>query len=125
MFTIGQIFGGVYPPEVAEWCDTNNATIETQDGGGYKIVAIVLPEPTADELADMVRTERDRRITVCDWVILRHRDELDEGSGTTLTADEYAAWLAYRKTLRDMPSADGFPWDGGGEDTSWPVEPVL
>ncbi len=81
------------------------------------------PEPTIDELASRLRTERDTRITSCDWVITRHRDELDEGGGTTLSVEEYAAWLVYRKALRDLPSADGFPWDGGGEETPWPTEP--
>lgn len=85
------------------------------------------PEPTTDELAEQVRTERDKRITDCDWVIIRHRDEVDEGEGTTLTADEYSAWLGYRKALRDLPSVEGFPWSGGGvddEDCPWPSEPT-
>ncbi|MFI3272619.1 MAG: tail fiber assembly protein [Pseudomonadota bacterium] len=74
--------------------------------------------------AERVRTERDVRITACDWVIIRHRDEVDEGEETTLTADEYAVWLAYRKALRDLPLQDGFPWDGGEEETPWPDEPT-
>lgn len=84
------------------------------------------PEPTTEELADSVRTERDARITACDWVIMRHRDELDDGEETTLSADEYAAWLAYRRALRDLPDAEGFPWSGGGaddEDCPWPNVP--
>lgn len=93
---------------------------------GASLVQPEKPEPTPDELAAQLRGERDTRITACDWVITRHRDEIDQtdqGEGTTLSADEYAAWLAYRKALRDLPSVEGFPWDGGGEETPWPVEP--
>ncbi|WP_417293066.1 phage tail assembly chaperone [Desulfovibrio porci] len=28
---------------------------------------------------------------------------------------------AYRQALRDLPQQDGAPWDGGGEETPWPV----
>lgn len=87
---------------------------------GALLVQPEKPESTTAELAEQVRTERDARITSCDWVITRHRDELDEGGGTTLTAEGYAVWLSYRQALRDLPSLDGFPWDGGGEETPWP-----
>lgn len=81
------------------------------------------PAPTTDELAASLRTERGQRITACDWIVTRHRDELDKGINTTLGAESYEAWLDYRAALRDLPSLGGFPWDGGGEDTPWPKEP--
>ena len=32
--------------------------------------------------------------------------------------------LEYRQKLRDLPKEDGAPWDGGGEETPWPINPV-
>jgi hypothetical protein len=34
-------------------------------------------------------------------LVTRHRDEKDEGSGTTLTAKQFKDLLKYRKALRD------------------------
>ena len=30
----------------------------------------------------------------------------------------------YRQALRDLPSQEGAPWDGGGESTPWPDLPA-
>lgn len=76
--------------------------------------------------AERVRTERDARITASDWVISRHAEQVALNTETTLSDEEYAAWLAYRQELRDLPDVEGFPWSGGGvddEDCPWPVEP--
>jgi len=49
-FEIGQVFEGLYPPEAAEWCNSNNAYIERIDGK-YAIAANPsLPEPTYADL---------------------------------------------------------------------------
>ena len=29
----------------------------------------------------------------------------------------------YRQALRDLPSQEGAPWDGGGKETPWPAAP--
>ena len=49
-----------------------------------------------------------------------------------LTAPDYpisdedrAAVNAYRKAIRELNHQPGAPWDGGGEATPWPVEPVV
>ncbi len=81
------------------------------------------PAPTAAELAVLVRTERDRRITACDWVITRSLEQASLNGANSLTEEEYTAWVAYRQALRDLPSQEGFPWDGGGEETPWPIKP--
>ncbi|MFI3272771.1 MAG: phage tail assembly chaperone [Pseudomonadota bacterium] len=90
-----------------------------------KVFPTVEPTPlTTEQLAERVRRMRDDRITSCNWIVSRHAKQMDLGVATTLTANEYTAWLTYRQELRDLPSEDGFPWDGGGYDTPWPVEPV-
>lgn len=52
------------------------------------------------------RTERNRKLGVCDWTQL-----------ADATVNK-AAWATYRQSLRDVPSQSGFPWD-----ITWPVEP--
>lgn len=39
----------------------------------------------------------------------RHRDELELGIGTTLTAEQFAELLAYIQQLRDWPQSELFP----------------
>ena len=37
---------------------------------------------------------------------------------------QYNELIIYRQELRNLPSKEGFPWDGGGELTPWPIKPV-
>ena len=72
-----------------------------------------------------IRTERDRRLSDCAWIVERHRDQLASGEATTLTEEQYRAWLGYRQELRDIPQQLGFPWGGPDDpDCPWPVEPL-
>ncbi|WP_310631569.1 phage tail assembly chaperone [Paraburkholderia sp.] len=66
-------------------------------------------EPTGDELAELKRAQRNAAITATDWIVARHQDELALGGATTLTAEQYATLLAYRKTLRDLPDSASWP----------------
>jgi hypothetical protein len=42
-------------------------------------------------------------------LVTRHRDEKDEGSGTTLTAKQFKGPLKYRKALRDWDKVSALP----------------
>ena len=73
IFEIGQIFEGKYPPEVAIWCNENNAYIEEIEpqNGHRRFQIVAIPEPTAEELAEQAlakakteRAEAVSRITV-------------------------------------------------------------
>jgi len=79
------------PEEEAEW-----ATMKEEWEAG------------ADErVATEIRTERDAKLTSCDW---------------TQVIDapvDQAAWAIYRQALRDLPSQEGFP-----NEVTWPTEPV-
>jgi hypothetical protein len=68
-----------------------------------------LGRPTATALAQSVRAERASRLAASDWTQLADAD---------LTADEKAAWKAYRKALRDVTEQPGFP-----DAIVWPVSP--
>ena len=58
-----------------------------------------------DRAAAAIRTERDAKLTSCDW---------------TQVADapvDQAAWATYRQALRDIPAQVGFP-----NEITWPTE---
>jgi len=59
-----------------------------------------------DSEAKSVRQIRSEKLKNCDW---------------TQVSDspvDKTAWATYRQSLRDLPSATGFPWD-----MEWPTEP--
>lgn len=74
------------------------------------------PEPLTEEqlfqnlrmIRDSKLQETDKYLSIADFPL---SDELRE------------KYKAYRQELRDLPSLDGAPWDGGGENTPWPKEP--
>jgi hypothetical protein len=67
------------------------------------------PAPTDDELAALLRAQRDAALTATDWLVQRHMDESVFSKKTTLTVDQVQALGEYRAALRDLPAADGFP----------------
>jgi len=69
----------------------------------------VQPSEIAGLQADIVRAQRDAKLTVCDWTQL---------PDAPLSAGAKTAWGAYRQALRDVPEQAGFP-----VDVAWPVAP--
>ena len=61
-----------------------------------------------------LREERDRRIAATDYLIM---------PDYPLAEDSRTAVQIYRQALRDLPTKEGAPWDGGGEATPWPAMP--
>lgn len=68
---------------------------------------------------EMLRSRRDALMSECDWLMQRHRDEVDAATATALTDAQYKAWLVYRQALRDLPAQSGFP-----QTVSWPIKPA-
>ena len=64
---------------------------------------------------ERLRAERDRRIAATDFMIM---------ADYPIPADQRTAVQIYRQALRDLPAQEGAPWDGGGEETPWPVMPA-
>ncbi|MBC3489900.1 phage tail assembly chaperone [Pseudomonas taiwanensis] len=62
---------------------------------------------------------RDAEISATEWLVSRHRDEVDMQLSTSLTAEQFAELLTYRQALRDWPAAVGFP-----DSTQRPVAPA-
>lgn len=75
---------------------------------GYPLL-IDPPAPSSAEVAFAERTWRDGQLAATDGVVTRHRDEVEEGSPTTLTQTQYTELQAYRRLLRNWPESGEFP----------------
>lgn len=64
---------------------------------------------------ERLRAERDRRLSATDYLLMQ-----DYPLNNILKE----AVQLYRQALRDLPSQEGAPWDGGGESTPWPELPA-
>ncbi|MBN6210682.1 phage tail assembly chaperone [Ralstonia pickettii] len=76
------------------------------------------PPPSDTQLAQEARANRNGLLAQSDWIVMRHRDQLDGGATTSLTAAQFKAWLTYRQALRDVPNQANFP-----QSVSWPSRP--
>jgi hypothetical protein len=82
--------------------------IISSDKHGYP--CLVPPaEPSPDYLSEVERAWRDAQLASSDSLVSRHRDELEAGGDTSLTADQYTELQAYRRQLRDWPQGSQFP----------------
>lgn len=63
---------------------------------------------------ERLRAERDRRLSATDYLLMQDYP---------LSGDQRTVLQVYRQALRDLPSQEGAPWDGGGEETPWPEIP--
>lgn len=75
--------------------------------------AYCIPENTEQD-----RRTRDRMLDECQWMVNRHRDQVDAGLTTSITVEQYGELLTFRQALRDMPGAmtDSRDW-------TWPAVP--
>lgn len=68
------------------------------------------PAQTEEELAEIERYWRSVQLSGTDGVVTRHRDEVEEGSPTTLTSEQYTELQVYRRSLRNWPESGEFPF---------------
>ena len=90
-----------------------------------------IPQPTEEEINTkiaeleaaepfrLLREERDRRLTACDWVVTKNAEY-----GQNISKE----WRAYRQALRDLPSISYRPEiDEYGylkmDSVAWPTPP--
>lgn len=95
-----------------ENCNQVNPTFEN----GEWVTAWQVTSASADEIAqrladesEFVRQDRNERLADCDWTQL---------ADSPLSSADKTAWATYRQSLRDLPSAAGFPFT-----ITWPEEP--
>ena len=92
--------------ELASWCNKNNAMIVDQ-GDYYE--AVPVPEPTEQELASMVRSQRDAKLSATDYLVV---------PDYPISPEDLEAVKVYRQALRDITEQSEFP-----KNVQWPVEP--
>ncbi|WP_285354633.1 tail fiber assembly protein [Pseudomonas sp. lyk4-R2A-10] len=105
------------PDDVVEISPEEHADLMAQQSEGKVIewasdgypYAADPPPPSTEELIGIERAWRDTQLTATDGVVTRHRDELEEGTPTTLSAEQYAALQEYRRALRAWPQGEQFP----------------
>ncbi|WP_151883750.1 phage tail assembly chaperone [Pseudomonas putida] len=124
----------VIPDDVREITADLRDSLLAQETEGRRVVAdtygdpVLTPPPPADPevMATIERQWRDAQLLATDGIVSRHRDELEEGIATTLTTEQYAELQAYRRVLRDWPSAGGFPLiDDRPQAPLWLAEQAL
>lgn len=92
--------------ELAQWCNSNNAMIV--DRGDY-YEAVPVPEPTEEELASIIRGNRDSKLSETDYLLT---------SDYPISKENLNEVKAYRQALRDITEQTGFP-----KDVIWPDLP--
>lgn len=98
--------------EISE--ETFSRSINERDGqwvitGDGEVIKAPFPAPTADQLADDERAWRNGEINAAQWLSVRHRDQMEIGADTTLTAEQFRELLVYMQSLRDWPQSEQFP----------------
>ena len=93
------------------WLDSSQ-TKPTESEVNDEITKLTNAEPIA-----LLRVERNKRLTACDWT--QSRD-------LTLSNDD--AWKTYRQALRDLPASASPSLDSDGfldlSSVTWPTEPT-
>ena len=59
---------------------------------------------------------RNAKLAETDWMVTRHRDQLDAGIATSLTSEQYSKLLVYRQQLRDITNIYE-----SLDDVIWPI----
>ena len=95
-----------------EWLDSSQ-TKPTEQEVTAKIAELQTAEPHK-----LLREERDKRLTACDWVVAKHTEH-----GKMVPED----WKIYRQALRDLPSISYRPEMDGDklkmDSVAWPTPP--
>ncbi len=125
-FFCHELHGRDIPSDAVELTDKQYRDLLDGQSAGKRIVTgadgkPVLadpPAPTAEQLAASARLQRDTLVGQIDWIVARHRDQVEGSLKTSLTSAQYSALMAYRQALRDVPLQKGFP-----AAVSWPAPP--
>ena len=117
----GHALSSLKPNAQYSWVDTDYSGLEWLDSGTAPTEAEIDAELTRLNNAEpirLLRAERDRLLTACDWVVTMHKE-----LGTNIPA----AWKTYRQALRDLPASASPSLDSDGyldmTSVTWPTEP--
>ena len=118
---------GAWPSDAVEMTDDEKALFWCANPPDGKVlgslkgrpVFVDAPAPSPEEADAIERSWRDGGLKDSDDIVARHRDQVEVGGGTTLSADQYKELQAYRIALRNWPESSGFP-----DATKRPSAPV-
>ena len=109
------------PDKQWSWIGTDYSGLQWLDSGTAPTESEIDAEVTRLNNAEpmrLLRAERDRLLTACDWVITMHKE-----LGTNIPA----AWKTYRQALRDLPASASPSLNSDGyldmTSVTWPTEP--
>lgn len=101
------------PGDCVEITDEEWQGLLSAQSEGKEIVLGTHRRPVAVErtlTAEDILFRRDQALSQSDWLIARHRDELELDPGrTTLTSEQYQALQLWRRQMRDLASHPDFP----------------
>ena len=104
-------YAGQVAPYVKMW-EEEKARLEQ---AAAEAEAARLAEYNSEEARfERLRSGRDQRLAATDYLLM---------PDYPLSDDQRIILQVYRQALRDLPSQEGAPWDGGAEDTPWPEIP--
>lgn len=93
--------------------------VRGHDASGLPILLDPPPFPV-EYLVSAEREWRDMELASVVWLRDRHRDQLEIGAATTLTAEQFAELLVFMQALRDWPQSEAFP-----DESARPVPPAF
>ena len=101
---------------------TSDETLEWRDSSitqpSNSALAAEVTRLTNAEPMRLLRVERDRRLSLCDWVVTKATE-----TGSTVSD----SWKTYRQALRDLPASASPKLDTNGKldmtSVTWPTEP--
>jgi len=109
------------PDKQWSWIGTDYSELQWLDSGTAPTESEIDAEVTRLNNAEpmrLLRAERDRLLTACDWVVTMHKE-----LGTNIPA----AWKTYRQALRDLPASASPSLNSFGNldltSVTWPTEP--
>ena len=102
----GEVYGGL------DWKD-DTQTKPTETELFAKVTELENAEPM-----QLLREERDRRISECDWIVIKSKET---------ETDIPTAWKTYRQALRDLPASANPKLDSEYDldlsSVTWPTKP--
>lgn len=116
-FYLPSVHGNNMPADALEISGEQYSALMEQMEAGKQIVpgadgypcAVDRAQPTGEQAAERERAWRDAQLLQYGGIRDRHRDEVELGIATTLTAEQYTELLTLLQALRDWPQSELFP----------------
>jgi hypothetical protein len=101
-FEIGQEFSKKYPPELAGWCDRNNARIVRNGSDGWRVEGI--PAPAEEDRKALKSKEIREALDAFDWRSMREHDRAAADPAYQIDPTIFE----YKEFLRNFDQSDNW-----------------